>query len=72
MSEIKYIKISNIPVAETTVGFSALGIRKNIDNTVDNVLVPYSLLIGSTPVITAEVNESGDLIMTIDYQKIQE
>jgi len=72
MAETKTIKISNVPIATTIVGFNAFGIRKNPDLTVDNVQVPYSLLIGATPIITVEVNENGDLVMTIDYQKIQE
>jgi hypothetical protein len=72
MAEIKTIKGSNIPVATTTVGFEAFGIRVNPDSTVDNVRVPYALLIGSTPIISAEIDTNGDLIMTIDYQRIQE
>ena len=72
MAEIKKIKASTLPVATSTVGFNALGIRINGDGTVDNVLVPYSLLIGATPVITPSVNANGELIITIDYQKTQQ
>jgi len=72
MAEIKKIKGSNLPLATTTVGFQAFGIKINEDNTVDNVRVDYSLLIGSTPIVSFSVDENGHLIATIDYQKIQE
>ena len=72
MAEIKKVKASALPIATSIKNKYAIGIEHNQDGTVGNTLIPYSLLLGSTPVITANVNENGELILSIDYQKIEE
>ena len=42
--KIKRVKASTIPVATTTQGFNAIGIRENLDGSIDNVKVPMRLL----------------------------
>ena len=49
----KRIKISKVPIATSIEGFNAFGIRKNADDTIDNVHVPMDLLKGN-------VGDKGD------------
>jgi len=70
MAEIKKKKVSTLPIASSITDKYAVGVQFNQDGTVGNSLIPYNLLLGATPVISVEVDMDGDLIMTIDYQKI--
>lgn len=70
MAEIKKKKASTLPIASSITDKFAVGVQFNPDGTVGNTLIPYNLLLGSTPVINAEVDGNGDLILTVDYQKI--
>ena len=72
MAQRREKKITAYPTATSTNGVKGFGIKQNPDGTVDNVLVPYSLLLGATPVLEAKVNDDGELILTIEYQKIEE
>lgn len=72
MAEIKKKKASTLPIASSITDKYAFGVQFNQDGTVGNSLIPYNLLLGSTPVISAEVNAEGELVLTVDYQKIEE
>lgn len=71
MAEIKKKKASTLPIATSITDKYAVGVHFNQDGTVGNTLIPYNMLLGSTPVINAEVDVNGDLILTVDYQKIE-
>jgi len=72
MAEIKKKKASTLPIASSITDMYAFGVKFNQDGTVGNSLIPYNLLLGSTPVISAEVNAEGELVLTVEYQKIEE
>lgn len=72
MAEIKKKKASTLPIASSITDKYAVGVQFNTDGTVGNTLIPYNLLLGSTPVISAEVNVDGELVLTVDYQKIEQ
>lgn len=72
MAEIKKKKASTLPIASSITDKYAVGVQFNPDGTVGNTLIPYNLLLGSTPVISAEVNVDGELVLTVDYQKIEQ
>jgi len=72
MAEIKKKKVSTLPIASSITDKYAVGVQFNQDGTVGNSLIPYNLLLGSTPVISAEVNAEGELVLTVDYQKIEQ
>lgn len=72
MAEIKRKKASTLPIATSITDKYAIGVQFNQDGTVGNTLIPYNLLLGSTPVIDASINEDGELIVSVDYQKLEE
>ena len=72
MAEIKRVKASTLPIATSITDKYAVGVKFNQDGTVGKSLIPYNLLLGSTPVLTADINEDGELIISIEYQKIEE
>ena len=66
--KIKRVKASTIPVATTTEGFNAFGIRKNADDTIDNVQVPMDLLTRSVPALSARIDERGHLMVVTNEE----
>ena len=66
--KIKRVKASTIPVATTTEGFNAIGIRENLDGSIDNVKVPMDLLIRSVPALSARIDERGHLMVVTNEE----
>ena len=62
--KIKRIKASTIPIATSIEGFNALGIRKNADDTIDNVQVSMDLL-------TSELGDKVIQITNREYSPIE-
>ena len=70
MAEIKKVKASTIPDITDLTGYKVFGIKKNIDDTVDNGLAPMELLLAGTPAIEFSLNENGELVYEITYTYI--
>lgn len=66
--KIKRVKASTIPVATTTEGFNAIGIRENLDGTIDNVKVSMNLLTRSVPALSARIDERGHLMVVTNEE----
>ena len=62
--KIKRVKASTIPTATSIEGFNAFGIRKNADDTVDNVQVSMDLL-------TSELGDKVIQITNREYSPIE-
>ena len=66
--KIKRVKASTIPTATSIEGFNAFGIRKNADDTIDNVQVPMDLLTRSVPALSARIDERGHLMVVTNEE----
>ena len=58
--KIKRVKASTIPLATTTRGFNAIGIRENLDGSIDNVRVPMGLV--KSELTPEQIDEISDEI----------
>lgn len=54
MAEIKKVKASTLPDITDLTGYKVFGVKKNIDETVDNGLISISLITAS---VTEEIGE---------------